>query len=255
MRPGTVQSVCCNGAVNPVTHLADAVRTALAQAADPNRAVGQQRYMRSALPFYGVSVTQTRSIVRAAVKEHPPSDRASWLAIVRALWDGATHREERYAAIAVLRQRGWRRWLYADDELLALLRHLIVTGAWWDLVDDLASHVAGDLLRAEPGTMRPLLLGWARADDLWLRRTAILSQLLSRASTDPDLLAYAIEGSLDDPDFFARKAIGWALREYSKTDERWVRTFVESNVDRLSPLSVREALSRAERPLNHRAPA
>ncbi|MBK8447038.1 MAG: DNA alkylation repair protein [Micropruina sp.] len=219
-----------------------AVRAALAEHGDPVKAEGQQRYMKSALPYHGLSMTRTRSIVQQVARAHPLTERASWLWVVRKMWDGATHREERYGAIAVLRQRRHHAWLVADDELLALLRHLIVSGAWWDLVDDLAAHVAGDLLRADPGTMTPVLRGWAHDSDLWLRRTAILSQLLSRAATDTELLTVAIEGSLDDPDFFARKAIGWALREYSKTDEAWVRAFVEAHADRLSPLSRREAL-------------
>lgn len=218
------------------------VRHALAESADPVRAEGQRRYLRSELPLYGVSVTGTRSIVQAATRAQPLPQRAHWLWVIRTLWDGATHREQRYAAIAVLRQRRHRAWLVADDEVLALLRHLITSGAWWDLVDDLAAHVAGDLLRADPATMTPVVRGWAHENDLWLRRTAILSQLLSGADTVPELLAFTITGSLDDPDFFARKAIGWALRAYSKTDERWVRGFVQANGGRLSALSTREAL-------------
>lgn len=213
---------------------------ALAAQTDPVRAEGQQRYMKSAMPFYGLTTPQVRTVVREVLADCPVPDRATWIAIVRTLWDGATHREERYAALGVVRSRAYRRWLVADDALVGLLRHLITTGAWWDLVDE-TSHVVGELLRVDRATMTPLLRGWSREQDLWLRRASIIAQLGFREHTDLDLLTYAIEGSIDDPDFFARKAIGWALREYAKTDADWVREFVRVH-GRLSSLSKREAL-------------
>ena len=129
----------------------------------------------------------------------------------------------------------------ALTRMLALLRHLITTGAWWDHVDELASRPLGDLLRSHPGTVTPLLRGWAHEEDLWLRRSAIIAQLFSREATDLALLTEAIEASIADRDFFARKAIGWALRQYAHTDAAWVQAFVAAHPD-LSPLSRREAL-------------
>lgn len=225
--------------------LVAAVRSALAAGADPVRAEGQQRYMKSAMPFLGLTLPQVRAVVAAELRRRPLPGRTAWLAAVRTLWDEATHREHRYAALALLRHRRHASWLAPDEELLALLRHLVITGAWWDLVDD-AAHVAGGMLRADPLTMTPVLRGWSREPDLWLRRIAIIAQLGARAHTDRDLLRYAIEGSLDDRDFFARKAIGWALREYSKTDAAWVQAFVAEHAA-LSPLSRREALKWLER--------
>ncbi|WP_298130827.1 DNA alkylation repair protein [Micropruina sp.] len=221
--------------------LVGAIRTALAARGDPERAVGQQRYMKSALPFHGLTVPQVRALVRKVVAAHPVPDRASWLAAVTTLWDEATHREQRYAAIGVLRDRRYRDWLIPDEALLGLVRHLVTSGAWWDLVDEL-SHVAGDLLASDRPTMTAVLRGWSREQDLWLRRVSIIAQLGAREATDVELLTYAVEGSIDDPDFFARKAIGWALRDYSKTDAAWVRKYVAAQASRLSPLSRREAL-------------
>lgn len=229
----------------------------LAAQGDPERAAGQQRYMKSAMPFYGVPMTVVRREVRRVVSA--PAGPTSWpsrcegrprpeprdvtLEDVRRIWDEATHREERYAAITILRHRSTRAWaLDPSPETIDLLRHLITTGAWWDLVDEIASHCVGDLLRAHPAIMTPVLRGWSRDPDLWLRRTAILSQLRSKEATDLDLLEHAIEGSIDDPDFCARKAIGWALRQHARTDPAWVRAYVDANRERLSPLSVREAL-------------
>ena len=225
----------------PGRRLADALRSALVDGADPVRAVAQQRYMKSAMPYLGLPMPEVRSVVRAVVAAHPLPDRPTWLATVRALWDEATHREQRYAAIGVLRHRSYRAWLLPDDALLGLLRHLVTSGAWWDLVDEL-SHVVGDLLTSDRPPMTAVLRGWSREPDLWLRRTSIIAQLGARDATDLDLLSFAIEGSIDDPDFFARKAIGWALREYSKTDAAWVRGYVAAQASRLSPLSRREAL-------------
>ena len=215
----------------------ESIREALAAHADPERAAAQQAYMRSKMPFYGLPMSVVRREVRRAVQAPvTPSD-------VRLLWDEATHREERYAAITLLRHRVSREWAHdPSPETLDLLRHLITTGAWWDLVDEIASHCVGDLLRAHPDLMTPVLRGWSREPDLWLRRTAIISQLRSGDATDLDLLTFAIEGSVDDPDFFARKAIGWALRQHARSDPAWVRAYVDANRDRLSPLSVREAL-------------
>jgi len=159
---------------------------------------------------------------------------------VRGLWDGATHREERYAAIAVARHRRARPW--QDVKALELYRHLIVTGAWWDLVDEIASHLVGGVLANHRADATPVIHVWAVDDDLWLRRTAVLAQLTHRADTDLDLLRFAVEGNVDDRSFWLRKAIGWALREYARTDPDWVRAEVDRLGDRLSGLSRREAL-------------
>ncbi len=119
------------------------------------------------------------------------------------------------------------------------MAELIVTGAWWDYVDELA-HRAGDLLAGSPAEVRPVLLTWAGSHDTWLRRAAIIGQLGRREQTDLELLTAAIEAALGESEFFLRKAIGWALRDYARTDPDWVRSFADTR--ELSPLSRREAL-------------
>jgi 3-methyladenine DNA glycosylase AlkD len=116
---------------------------------------------------------------------------------------------------------------------------MITPGAWWDHVDEL-SHRVGELLDAWPSTVRPFLVEWAHGEDIWLRRSSIICQLGFRSRTDLDLLAEAIEASAGRPEFFLRKAIGWALRDLARSDPGWVRSFVEGH--ELSPLSRREAL-------------
>ncbi len=216
------------------------VRRRLAAAADPAKAPAMQAYMKSALPYCGVAGPGCRRVFRAALAEHPLADRATWLATVRELWDGATHREEWYAAIAVARDRRYAS--YRDADALPLYRYLLVTGAWWDVVDDVATHLVGPLLLAAPAPVRPVLLGWATDPDRWLRRTSVICQQGAGADTDIDLLTYAVEANLDDRDVFLRKAVGWALRQYARTDGAWVREFVAAHDDRISGLSRREAL-------------
>jgi 3-methyladenine DNA glycosylase AlkD len=218
--------------------LADAVRAALAAAGDPERARGAQAYMKSAMPFHGVAVPEVRRIARAALAAGPSLDRQAWHDTVLELWDGATHREERYAALALIRSP--RAAAHQDLASLELYRHLVVTGAWWDLVDDLA-HAVGAVLRSVGPPAAAVVRAWSRDDDLWLRRVAVLCQLGAGAATDRALLADCIEANLADSAFFIRKAIGWALRDLARADPAWVTAFVEAAGDRLSPLSRREA--------------
>jgi 3-methyladenine DNA glycosylase AlkD len=118
---------------------------------------------------------------------------------------------------------------------------MITTGAWWDHVDEV-SHRVGGLLRAFPGDIGPIVTQWARAGDRWLRRSSVICQVGLKDATDTALLSDAVVANLDDRDFFLRKAIGWALRDYARTDPAWVRQFVAQHEARLSPLSRREAL-------------
>ena len=216
------------------------VRHRLREAGDAMKAAQMQAYMKSALPFHGVSSPDCRVIMRDVLATHPLPDRATWLATVLALWDDAGHREERYAALAVAKDRRYAG--HRDPAVLTLYQHLVVTGAWWDLVDDVATHLVGPLLLAHPGLVRPTVASWASDEDRWLRRTAVICQVGAKDRTDVPLLATAVEANLDDRDFFLRKAIGWALREYAKTDPAWVRRFVADHADALSGLTKREAL-------------
>lgn len=214
------------------------VRARLRAAADPERAAAMAAYMRSAetgnLPFLGVRRPEVRRIVRAVAAAHP-ADAETRTAEVRELWDGAEVREERYAAQELLALR----WSYGRLDLLELHRHMAVTGAWWDHVDEVA-HRIGDLAVAHPQEMAPVLRAWSRDPSMWLRRLAILGQLRRRNQVDLDLLAEVIEANLADPEFFVRKAIGWALRDAARHHPDWVRAFVAGHG--LSALSRREAL-------------
>lgn len=216
------------------------VRAALAVAEDPDRAATQQAYMKSTLPYHGITSGELKALLRPILANHRIDDRVAWEATVRELWDGATHREQRYAATALLGYRFYRQW--QDPDLLPLHRHLIVTGAWWDHVDELATRHVGPILASQRAALTPQMYEWAIDDDLWLRRTAILCQLHHKEQTDLALLRAAIDANVDDTSFWIRKAIGWALRQHARTDPAWVRAEVARHGDRLSGLSRREAL-------------
>lgn len=217
--------------------LATEIRAALHAAAEPARAPQMQAYMRSAMPFLGVGVPVVRRLTRAAAANHPFADRAELERTVRELWDEACYREERYAATALLDTPSAR--AVRSAELLDLYRDFIVSGAWWDHVDELARRV-GELLVRWPAVVRPRVRSWIRSEDPWLRRVSIICQLGAHAATDVALLTEAIDANSADRDFFVRKAIGWALRDFARTDPDWVRRFVADH--ELSPLSRREAL-------------
>jgi len=226
----------------PAHHdLLDDLRRALGTAGDAVRADGQQRYMKSAMPYWGLTSPVLRATVRPILDEpaYRIETRQEWEGTIRALWDEATHREEWYAALAVARHRHYRRW--RDSDTMPLYRHLIETGAWWDVVDDIATHLVREVVLGNPEVEGLRMREWADDEHLWIRRSAVICQVGAKERTDPVLLADVIEPNLSDRDFFVRKAIGWALRDYARTRPEWVKTFVSSH-ESLSGLSRREAL-------------
>ena len=220
--------------------LAETVRARLAAIGDPVRAAGQQAYMKSAMPYFGVSAVPLRQACKAIFADLIWPDSAAWQADVLALWRGATHREERYAAIELSGVRAARGFQRMDA--LRMYAEMIVTGAWWDYVDAIAGQRLWAILEYDRPAMRRTMLAWSRDRDMWKRRSSIICQLRAKEKTDLDLLYACIAPSLDSKEFFLRKAIGWALRQYAWTDPDEVRRYVAANEERLSGLSKREAL-------------
>jgi len=213
--------------------------------ADPTRAAGAQAYMKSAMPYHGVAADDLRRVCRSVFGALQLPSAAVWRRLVLGLWRDARFREERHAAIELTGVRQARP--FQTPDALPLYERLIVEGAWWDYVDTIASHRLGALLRAHPASIGRAMRAWSRSRDLWKRRAAILCQLGFKRATDLELLYACIEPSLGSREFFLRKAIGWALRQYAWTDSAEVVRYVETHRDRLSPLSVREALKNVGR--------
>jgi 3-methyladenine DNA glycosylase AlkD len=216
------------------------LRKALRAAADARKAPAMQAYMKSDMPYHGVPTPLLRQVCRATFASVQFTSARQWQGLVLDLWRRAKFREERYAAM----------WVAGDPRArpfqtlaaMKLYEELIVTGAWWDYVDDIASHRVGPILRNYPEPMRRKMLSWSRSANLWKRRTSIICQLGFKQDTDLQLLYACIEPSLDSREFFLRKAIGWALRQHAWTDPAEVRRYVRRNRERLSGLSIREAL-------------
>ncbi|BBH23793.1 hypothetical protein Back11_51380 [Paenibacillus baekrokdamisoli] len=194
-------------------------------------------YMRNQFPFLGLKTPQRMAVTKQFVKEHGIPSGEDLEQAVRELWT-MPEREFHYTAILLLEKR----MKEALPSQVNLLEYIITTHSWWDTVDLIASHLVGDLFTRYPALIPVYTSKWILSDDLWLRRSAILFQLGYKGKTDTELLFSFIDQCKDENDFFIRKAIGWALREYSKTDAEAVRHFVAQT--ELSPLSVREALKR-----------
>lgn len=221
-------------AVDPI---AEQARAALSAVADPVKAGPMAAYMKTDMPFYGVQKAQRTPVLRSLRKSFPPHSLQEYESNVRALWV-LPHREEKYLAIGYARSfKG-----YVTPDSIPLYRDLVVEGAWWDFVDEVASHLIGKVLLEDRSAVGPVVRSWIEADDLWLRRVSIISQLTHKGATDTDLLHDACVANLADREFFIRKAIGWSLREYAKTNPEWVRAFVAENESEMAPLSVREAM-------------
>lgn len=222
------------------TPLIRAVKANLREAADPGKAPEMQKYMKSAMPYLGVPMPQMRSITKRVFAAHPLNSAEAWRDTILKLWRAAKFREERYAAVEL---SGYRKYeAYQTLDAMPMYEEMIVTGAWWDYVDSIASHRVGVILRDFPSVMKPLLRKWSVDGDIWKRRTAILAQLHFKTDTGLKLLYDCIRPSLGESEFFLRKAIGWALREYAWTDPDEIRRYVREHEEDLSPLSKREAL-------------
>ena len=196
--------------------------------------------MKSAMPYFGVSTGPLRRVCREVFKDLRWPNSGAWQADVLALWRGATRREERHAAIELSGMRVARAFQQMDA--LTMYEEMIVTGAWWDYVDTIAGQRLWVLQENDRPAMTKAMLAWSHDRDMWKRRSSILCQLRAKEKTDLDLLYTCIEPSLESKEFFLRKAIGWALRQYAWTDPDEVRRYVAANEGRLSGLSKREAL-------------
>ena len=187
------------------------IRSRLHAAADPVRAAGSQAYMKSDMPALGVRVPEVRRITASAAAQWPCGSFEELRGTVLRLWRSASYREERYAAIDLTGSRLARGRL----EMLPVYEEIIRTGAWWDLVDGVAPRIRA-LLQVHRPEVERVLRSWSSDHDMWIRRA--------------------------DREFFIRKAIGWALREYAKTNPDWVGRFAGRHEAGLSALSRREAL-------------
>lgn len=223
-----------------MARLGEILRNRLAEVAEPARAPAMQAYMKSSMPYLGVSAVPLRQLCKEIFIALKFADAEAWRREVLTLWRGAHYREERYAAIELTGLRTVQDFQRMDA--LGMYEEMITSGAWWDYVDPLATQRLWAILVNDPVPMKQAMLHWSRDENLWKRRSAILCQIKAKTATDLDLLYACIEPSLPSKEFFLRKGIGWALRQYAWTDPAEIQRYVAANADALSGLSRREAL-------------
>jgi 3-methyladenine DNA glycosylase AlkD len=215
------------------------LRTVYGAARDPERAAPMAAYMRDQFAFLGIPAPAQRALARQVLAGLDRPTEADLRAVALGCWE-LPEREYQYFACGWLRRHART----CSAGFIEVARHLIVTKPWWDTVDALAAHLVGTLVARHPA-LRSTMDDWSTQEDLWLVRTAILHQLRYKENTDVPRLFHYCTVQARHPDFFIRKAIGWALREYARTDPAAVRGYVHAHQAQLSALAVREALKNA----------
>ena len=213
-----------------------ALRRRLEAASAPDRAELMSAYLRNRFPFLGIGAKDRRAVTRPTLVAARTASTDELIAFAAACWE-EPEREFAYVACDVLRTQAPR----LEPRHLDAVRSLLTARSWWDTIDPLATRTVGTMVRTNPelvGTMDR----WVHSDDFWLARTAILHQLLFGEATDAQRLLSYCEARAGDDEFFIRKAIGWALRQYARVDPAAVRTFVVAHDGELSGLTKREAL-------------
>ena len=203
---------------------------------DPGRAAQMTAYLRGQFPFLGIMKPERVALSREAIAGLDRPTERDLADVAAACWKRA-EREYQYAGIWYVRRHGSA----LGAGFIGKAERLVVTKSWWDTVDDLAANVVGELVKRHPELHREMDR-WIESENIWLARAAILHQLRYRSDTDAArLFAYCLRRATDR-EFFIRKAIGWALREYTKTDHRAVLAFLRENDASLATLSKREAM-------------
>lgn len=212
-----------------------ALRDEFGRHANAENAMHMRSYLRDQFEFFGIKSPRRRELLRTVLKRAGLPPVAELNPLVRLLWQ-QPQREMQHSAMELLQRRD--RELTLED--LPLLEHMITTNSWWDTVDFIAYKLVGRLLARHPEVETTIARRFSNSENLWLNRVSIIFQLLRKSKTNQELLAEMIDNHRSHSDFFIRKAIGWALRDYAKTDPEWVIGFVGKR--ELSTLSRGEAL-------------
>ena len=203
------------------------------------KAQEMEAYMKGKQPFLGVQTPQRKEFYKDFKQTIGKSMKTDLIEdqIIEAimiLWE-KREREYRFVALFILDY-----FEITKLENLDLLQNLIISGDWWDTTDSIAPNHIGNLLKLHKAEMTKILKLWVHHDNMWIRRSAILSQLKFKSNTDTEFLEYCITNTMHEKEFFIQKAIGWILREYSKTNSEYVSKFIEDHKDSLAKLSIRE---------------
>lgn len=199
---------------------------------DSERAQQMSKYMKFNFPYLGIQKPALDSLTKSFINNEKKSKEINW-ELVFFLWD-KEQREYHYTAMNYL--IAMKKYLKAAD--IHALERLMEVHSWWDSIDTISPNLVGQLYLSFPSEVLPVIMQWAVSENLWLNRAAILFQLKYKSKTDTALLSKIINLNKDTKEFFKNKAIGWILREYSKTNSSWVSEFIRNT--QLHSLSVRE---------------
>ncbi len=213
------------------------LREVFAQNAHPEKALGMAKYMKNLFPFVGISSPERKNMVVELRKDFKPKNAQELKNWISLLWE-MPEREFQYVGMDYLQKDV--NLLEIED--IAYFEFLITTKSWWDSIDLISGNYLGKFLIKYPEIFEETVVRFSKSENMWLNRAAIVCQLGYRERTNTDLLERAIVPHLESKEFFHQKAIGWALRQYGKTNPQWVKDFAASHT--LKPLSRREALRR-----------
>lgn len=203
-----------------------------------NDAIAQQQkaYMKDKFDFFGLKTPVRRDIQKPFLEREFLPNKEEAFEIIQLLWK-KNEREYHYFAQELFMK--YKKKLDVKD--VDLIEYLVTHNSWWDTVDLIATHMAGEYFKRYPEQIKDIITKWSISENMWLRRTAILFQLKYKSDTNTELMSDIIEKNLGSKEFFINKAIGWVLRDYSRVDSNWVIQFVEDH-PQLSNLSKKEAL-------------
>lgn len=196
------------------------------------KSIKMSAYMKNKFPFLGIKKPERATLQKNFIKQCKQTKKIDWNFIYE-LWN-LPEREFQYLALDLLIALSKELKKTDIDEI----EKLIINKSWWDTVDLLASKLTGSIVSKYSELKETHIINWSNQENIWLIRTAILFQLKYKEKTDTEFLSKIITTNCNTNEFFINKAIGWILREYSKTNKQWVKSFIENNS--LSPLSVRE---------------
>ena len=192
-------------------------------------------YLKGRFELYGIKTPHRKQFFKEFWTENKNEIRDNWRDFVQWLWQ-QDYRDHHYFAMDIIGKI--EKKLEKDD--LSLMEELITTHSWWDSVDFLASHGVGQILKSDTALQMKTVERYMQTDNLWLRRTAIIFQIFYKKQTNEDLLFTVIDDNLSSEEFFIRKACGWALRQYSKTNPAAVKEYIDVRRPLMSGLTLRE---------------
>lgn len=200
---------------------------------DKENAKAMSKYMRDMFEFYGIAAPKRKKIYSEFIKREKKTKAIDWEFLDKCYEDN--HREFQYLVYDYL--LAMKKYITRED--IKQIRKYIVTKSWWDTVDFLCKVIGS--IELKDAKVKELMIKWSKEDNIWIKRAAIEHQLTLKDKTDNELLENIIKNCFGTDEFFVNKAIGWALRDYSKTNPKWVKNFIDKYKNEMNNLSIKEA--------------